>query len=234
MGLQAKLPAVSRSDRATGAPGDRLYVRAVPSGVVPQFRPLEVRAEQRKRRGAHLDVGSLLQMPGSGLMLRMISWLPAVVRGPTSKQGIWHSRIIPPVSLTPPQLASPSVAGSKIQAPELTLETSKPEPKAVVPPIAAIVLRTRLPEVSELEGVVRYTERSQLRGAPGACGGACDGKLLFRWYFGASGALNGLRVVGGLRHGLDEAALHTAEQIRFKPVRKDQSADSIVALAMLF
>jgi hypothetical protein len=44
-----------------------------------------------------------------------------------------------------------------------------------------------------------------------------------------------LRVVRGLGHGLDDAAVHAAEQIRFKPALKDgQPSDSTVVLHIIF
>jgi TonB family protein len=44
-----------------------------------------------------------------------------------------------------------------------------------------------------------------------------EGDVLVEVVFPASGPVRVIRVVKGLGHGLDEAAVHTAEQIRFKP-----------------
>jgi TonB-like protein len=40
-----------------------------------------------------------------------------------------------------------------------------------------------------------------------------------------------VRVVKGLGHGLDEAALHAAEQIRFKPAMQEGHAVDFPAIA---
>jgi TonB family protein len=44
-----------------------------------------------------------------------------------------------------------------------------------------------------------------------------EGDVLVEVVFPASGPVRVIRVIKGLGHGLDEAAVHTAEQIRFKP-----------------
>jgi TonB family protein len=44
-----------------------------------------------------------------------------------------------------------------------------------------------------------------------------EGDVLVEVVFPASGPVRVVRVVKGLGHGLDESAVHTAEQIRFKP-----------------
>jgi TonB family protein len=44
-----------------------------------------------------------------------------------------------------------------------------------------------------------------------------------------------VQVVQGLGHGLDEAAVHAAEQIRFKPATRDgQPSDSTAKLHIVF
>jgi len=48
--------------------------------------------------------------------------------------------------------------------------------------------------------------------------------------FTASGELRIQRVVRGLGHGLDEAAQRAAEQIRFRPAKRDGQAYDSVAL----
>ena len=53
--------------------------------------------------------------------------------------------------------------------------------------------------------------------------------------FESSGKLHVLRVIRGLGHGLDEAAVRAAEQIRFKPALRDgQPADSTAVLHIVF
>ena len=62
-----------------------------------------------------------------------------------------------------------------------------------------------------------------------------EGEVLLEVVFESSGKLHVVRVVRGLGHGLDEAAVHAAEQIRFRPaVRDGQSADSTAILHIIF
>ncbi len=50
-----------------------------------------------------------------------------------------------------------------------------------------------------------------------------------------AGELRVLRVIGGLGHGLDEAAVEAAEKIRFKPARRNgQPVDHTATLRVLF
>jgi len=62
-----------------------------------------------------------------------------------------------------------------------------------------------------------------------------EGEVLLEVVFGASGRLQVLRVVRGLGHGLDEAAVRAAQQIRFKPALKDgEPSDSTAILHIVF
>jgi len=62
-----------------------------------------------------------------------------------------------------------------------------------------------------------------------------QGEVLLQVVFMASEELRVVRVVKGLGHGLDEAALQAAEQIRFKPARRDgQPVDTTATLHVLF
>ncbi|HTS09289.1 MAG TPA: energy transducer TonB [Candidatus Eisenbacteria bacterium] len=62
-----------------------------------------------------------------------------------------------------------------------------------------------------------------------------EGEVLLEVVFEASGRLHVLRVVHGLGHGLDESAVHAAEQIRFKPALRDgQPSDSTVVVHIIF
>lgn len=62
-----------------------------------------------------------------------------------------------------------------------------------------------------------------------------EGEVLLEVVFEASGRLRVLRVVRGLGHGLDDAAVRAAEQIRFKPARKDgQPFDSTAVVHIIF
>ncbi len=62
-----------------------------------------------------------------------------------------------------------------------------------------------------------------------------EGEVLLEVVFEASGKLRVLRVVRGLGHGLDDSAVHAAEQIRFKPALKDgQPSDSTAVVHIIF
>jgi TonB family protein len=62
-----------------------------------------------------------------------------------------------------------------------------------------------------------------------------EGEVLLEVLFESSGKVEVVRVVRGLGHGLDEAAIRAAEQIRFKPaLRNGQPADSRGVLHITF
>ena len=62
-----------------------------------------------------------------------------------------------------------------------------------------------------------------------------EGEVLVRVTFGAAGNLHVEQVVRGLGHGLDEAALRAAEQIRFRPARRNgQPYDSTALVHIVF
>jgi len=62
-----------------------------------------------------------------------------------------------------------------------------------------------------------------------------EGEVLLEVVFEASGRLRVVRVVRGLGHGLDDAAVRAAEQIRFKPALKDgQPSDSTAVVHIIF
>ncbi len=62
-----------------------------------------------------------------------------------------------------------------------------------------------------------------------------EGEVLLEVVFSASGRIQVVRVVRGLGHGLDEAASHAAEQIKFKPAtRGGMPVDSTATLHIVF
>ena len=62
-----------------------------------------------------------------------------------------------------------------------------------------------------------------------------EGEVLLEVVFESSGTLRVIRVVRGLGHGLDEAAIRAAEQIRFKPAQRDgQPTNSNAVLHIVF
>ncbi len=62
-----------------------------------------------------------------------------------------------------------------------------------------------------------------------------EGEVLLEVSFGANGALHVKRVVRGLGHGLDEAAMAAANKMRFKPaLRNGQPVDSTAIVHVVF
>jgi len=62
-----------------------------------------------------------------------------------------------------------------------------------------------------------------------------EGEVLLEVVLEASGKVHVVRVARGLGHGLDDAAVRAAEQIRFKPASRDgQPADSTAVLHIIF
>jgi TonB family protein len=62
-----------------------------------------------------------------------------------------------------------------------------------------------------------------------------EGEVLLEVVLEASGKLRVVRVVRGLGHGLDDAAVQAAQQIRFKPALKDgQPSDSTAVVHIVF
>lgn len=72
-----------------------------------------------------------------------------------------------------------------------------------------------------------YTEEARSR--------KIEGEVLLEVVFEATGKIHVVRVVRGLGHGLDDAAVRAAEQIRFKPALRDgQPSDSTAVLHIIF
>jgi TonB family protein len=62
-----------------------------------------------------------------------------------------------------------------------------------------------------------------------------EGEVVLMVSFEAVGRVRVVQVMQGLGHGLDEAAVHAAEQIRFKPATRDgQPSDSTAKLHIVF
>jgi TonB family protein len=62
-----------------------------------------------------------------------------------------------------------------------------------------------------------------------------EGEVLVEVVFPASGPVRVVRVIKGLGHGLDEAALRAAEQIRFKPaLQSGQPVDFPATVHIVF
>jgi TonB family protein len=62
-----------------------------------------------------------------------------------------------------------------------------------------------------------------------------EGEVLLEVVLEATGRIHVVRVVRGLGHGLDDAAVRAAEQIQFKPAQRDgQPSDSTAVLHIIF
>ena len=62
-----------------------------------------------------------------------------------------------------------------------------------------------------------------------------EGEVLLEVVFESGGKVHVNRVIRGLGHGLDEAAIHAAEEIHFKPALRDgQPSDSTAVLHIVF
>src|SRR6266567_4293628 len=95
---------------------------------------------------------------------------------------------------------------------------SRPAPQAAEKIVPAEIISKPLPV---------YTEEARSR--------RIEGEVLLEVVLEATGKLRVLRIVRGLGHGLDDAAVHAAEQIRFKPALKDgQPSDSTAVVHIIF
>jgi TonB family protein len=95
------------------------------------------------------------------------------------------------------------------------------------PKIAAAVAPTTTPvEITFKPNPIYTDEARSLK---------LEGEVLLEVSFGANGTLHVNRVVRGLGHGLDEAAIAAANKIRFKPATRDgQPADSTAIVHVTF
>src|ERR1700730_4829228 len=102
-----------------------------------------------------------------------------------------------------------------------------PAPPTVQSRPAAQAAARILPAEILSKPVPIYTEEARAK--------RIEGEVLLEVVLEASGKLHVLKVVHGLGHGLDDAAVRAAEQIRFKPALKDgQPSDSTAVLHIIF
>ncbi len=95
---------------------------------------------------------------------------------------------------------------------------SRPTDQSIAKIIPAEILSKPLPI---------YTEEARAK--------KIEGEVLLEVVFEATGKLHVVKVVRGLGHGLDDAAVRAAEQIRFKPALRDgQPSDSTAVLHIIF
>jgi TonB family protein len=102
---------------------------------------------------------------------------------------------------------------------ELSHGTTKPQLSDSGPPTNAV-------EITYKPNPVYTDEARQLR---------LEGEVLLEVSFAASGQLHVNRIVRGLGHGLDEAAIAAANKMRFKPaLRNGQPVDSTAVVHVVF
>ncbi len=99
-----------------------------------------------------------------------------------------------------------------------------PAPRPSVAPIKAAVV-TPVEIISKPKPI--YTDEARRL--------KIEGEVLLQARFRANGELEVLGITRGLGHGLDEAAMRAAQQIRFRPAKQDGvPVDSIASLHVLF
>jgi TonB family protein len=92
---------------------------------------------------------------------------------------------------------------------------------------AATVTPTVVPAEILSKPVPIYTQEARAQ--------KIEGEVLLEVVFEATGKIHVVRVVRGLGHGLDDAAVRAAEQIHFKPALKDgQPSDSTALVHIIF
>ena len=103
----------------------------------------------------------------------------------------------------------------------------RPAPPTVQSRAAAHGCRKIIPAEILSKPVPIYTDEARAK--------RIEGEVLLEVVLEASGKMHVLRVVRGLGHGLDDAAVRAAEQIRFKPALRDgQPSDSTAVLHIIF
>lgn len=138
------------------------------------------------------------------------------VRGVVASTGFGNGVAVQPRN-TPTQnkVASAGFASADVPAPASVQSRPATQVAKVVP---AEILSKPVPA---------YTEEARNQ--------KIEGEVLLEVVFEASGRLRVLRVVRGLGHGLDDSAVHAAEQIRFKPALRDgQPSDSTAVVHIVF
>lgn len=104
---------------------------------------------------------------------------------------------------------------------DASTQSASPQQRAIVSPPAT----TPVEILSKPKPV--YTEEAKRLGL--------QGEVLVQVLFGANGQAQVVRVVSGLGHGLDEAAVNAAGKIRFKPAQQNgRPFDSLAVVHVVF
>ena len=118
-------------------------------------------------------------------------------RGTVTSSGFGNGVAIAPTGNTP----RGEVKAGGFAAAEVNAAAARPKEVEAAPAIQAVVILEKPNPV--------YSEEARRLGI--------EGEVLIQVVFPASGPVRVIRVTKGLGHGLDEAAVRAAQQIRFKP-----------------
>lgn len=124
------------------------------------------------------------------------------VRGTVASTGFGNGVAVPPAGNSGPR-GSVQAGGFSTAA----VNTEAPKPKQI-DTVAAVQ-----PVVIISKPNPQYTDEARKLGL--------EGEVLVQVIFPASGPVQVVKVVKGMGHGLDEAAIRAAEQIRFKPALQE-------------
>src|SRR5271157_431548 len=125
------------------------------------------------------------------------------IRGTVASTGFGNGTAIPPVSAGPKK--STVVAGGFSDAAAITAEAPKKK-------VAAGGPADTTPDILDKPRPEYTAEGRSLK---------VEGDVVIDLVFLANGSIQINRVVSGLGHGLDEAAVRAAQQIKFKPAKRD-------------
>jgi len=125
------------------------------------------------------------------------------IRGTVASTGFGNGTAIPPVSATPKK--STIVAGGFSDAAAITAEAPKKKVSAGGP-------ADTTPDILDKPRPEYTAEGRSLK---------VEGDVVIDLVFLANGSIQINRVVSGLGHGLDDAAVRAAQQIKFKPAKRE-------------
>jgi len=125
------------------------------------------------------------------------------IRGTVASTGFGNGTAIPPVSAAPKK--STVVAGGFSDAAAITAEAPKRKASAGGP-------ADTTPDILDKPRPEYTAEGRSLK---------VEGDVVIDLVFLANGSIQINRVVSGLGHGLDEAAVRAAQQIKFKPAKRE-------------
>lgn len=124
------------------------------------------------------------------------------VRGTVASAGFGNGVAIPPAGNSAPRGA---VQSGGFSTAAVGVDAPKPKAAEAVAAVQSVVILAKPNPV--------YSDEARKLGI--------EGEVLVQVVFPASGPVQVIRVVKGLGHGLDEAAIRAAQQIRFKPALQE-------------